>query len=101
MTDCIRVFVSRQARALGWIALCMCGVVVQAQTLKPSPNRAATDALSLRAGDSPKAHSGQAGAILRIVMDSNSDRSNRKVEVKIHWTALAVAAAAAIVGFLV
>ena len=48
MTDCIRVFVSRQARTLGWIALCVCGVVVQAQTLKPSPNRAATDALSLR-----------------------------------------------------
>lgn len=69
--------------------------------LNPMPGVRDTDALSLRAGDSPKAHSGQAGAILRIAMDSNSDRSNRKVEVNIHWTALAVAAAAAIVGFLV
>ena len=67
--------------------------------LQPMPGVRDTDQLSLRAGDSPKAHSGQAAAILRITLESSS-RSNTQFEFKRHWLLLACATAATVLALV-
>lgn len=64
--------------------------------LQPMPGVRSTDDLSLRAGDSPKAHSGQAAAILRIALEQDRTRTNRQVETRALWLLPTLATAAGI-----
>lgn len=68
--------------------------------LKPIPGVRDTDDLSLRAGDSPKAHSGQAAAILRIALEQDRTKVNQSVTHSVAWQLPALAAAAGLLFLL-
>lgn len=68
--------------------------------LQAIPGANQGDDLSLRAGDSPKAHSGQAAAILRLALEQDRTRSNSQVSTSIGWLAPTLAAATALIYWL-